>query len=67
MILRLIDHKSQKSEKFKLTWEVLLDISTILNIANTIDVNSLYTDFSCFKTIFGVCTYIKKWNLGSFL
>ncbi|KYN32553.1 hypothetical protein ALC56_13034 [Trachymyrmex septentrionalis] len=45
---------SLKSDKLKLTWDILCEFPILLNIEEAIDFNSLYSEFTCLKAIFDV-------------
>lgn len=43
---------SLKSQELKLTWEVLSELPTILNIEDAVNIDSLYAEFACLKTVY---------------
>ncbi|CAH2088356.1 unnamed protein product [Euphydryas editha] len=45
---------SLKSEELKLTWDVLSEFPCILKIEAAVDIDCLYSEFACLKTVFEV-------------
>lgn len=53
-IYKKFEFLSLKSEELKLTWEVLSEFPVIFKIEDTVDIDSLYTEFACLKAVFEV-------------